>query len=89
MSEPEDFGKSAHEHVYVYSHEHKHPHAKKGKKAAYEHDEVHPHAFVGIHDHGKGGMKPHSHKERSYHGLLDTEDHHDIVGHPKKKRRKE
>jgi hypothetical protein len=66
-----------HSHTYVYYHSHMHDH-----EGFQSHDELHPHAVVGIHEHGKGGATPHSHKARQYHPDTDeTKHHHSVESH--------
>ena len=51
----------------------------KPEEETYLHTETHPHGFVQTHDHGRGGAKPHSHKERDTHEV--SSEHHDPAQH--------
>ena len=71
-----------HTHTYWHWHAHKHRHQFPLAEPEY-HDTGHYHEWIGTHDHGKGGVKPHSHQVKWQTDADDkqTVHHHRVDDH--------
>ena len=68
-----------HTHEYKYYHAHLHEHTRELLRliGGFEgHSEGHYHIFAQTHDHGKGIVDPHSHKQKQFHPGKENIEHH-------------
>lgn len=83
-----------HTHHYSYWHAHEHEHtddralvesAVTGSDLYMRHDTGHHHFYANTHEHGPvSNMTPHSHKDKQYHPVNDTDGpyhHHGVADH--------